>query len=340
MAIGFYTFKPFWCDEPLEPSHVWDTAYYRDAGQIQVIYQAPNLKVHCRRDGMIIINIESLETAISKLRTAETLAEARIWSNYLNNANAFQLLLDSQVLRQLGVPHILLSELSVTEIARMELNETGDSITRSSFPAFSYAENMYNVHKRYQLIDRNKRSLHDPRGDPVFSNRFVLPSDVLSNVCEVFIGVLDSPVLLSVLAQLAKAVHEYKIGNFEFGLITSWFIIERLVRQRWNDFLGKNAKSPSGEKRISKKRRDVLTGRDFTMSVTTNVLELLNEIDYERFRHIDSLRKKRNDIVHSLSNISLNTRDLKSSFDVISMLLKEEFDLDWMLNPVIRKKLF
>jgi hypothetical protein len=337
MAIGLYTYRPFWLEEAIDPNTVWDPDFQEQTAQIEPICNDNGIAVHCRRDGLIILEVKSTEDEIAKLKTSNTLTETKVWSQYLNYANAFQLVLDSHIFKELKKPHLLLTELSVREIARIELDQAELKLKRSSFAAFSYAESLHQIYSRYQFIDPNKRPLHNPKGDPALYDRFVLPKSILLQAGQDFLEVASSSEKLNTMARLSKSVSEFKIGNFEFALISGWFILESLANRRWAAYL---TSVTDGSDRFPKPRRDFLTGRDFTISVTTNVLELLRQISSDRFRTIDGLRKKRNRIVHSLGQVTLSKGELESMFRTIADMLLEEYGIRWTVNPIMRTKLF
>jgi hypothetical protein len=56
--------------------------------------------------------------------------------------------------------------------------------------------------------------------------------------------------------------------------------------------------------RVNSKRKEKLSGRDFTASVISEVLELNGLITHELFLGIDKVRRARNAWLHSLGDVS------------------------------------
>lgn len=79
--------------------------------------------------------------------------------------------------------------------------------------------------------------------------------------------------------------------------------------------------------RLNSKRRDKLRGRDFTASVILEILELAGELPHELFSKVDSIRKARNDWLHSLGDVSdsaaamavLSTQELMKHVSAINV---------------------
>lgn len=66
-------------------------------------------------------------------------------------------------------------------------------------------------------------------------------------------------------------------------------------------FPGRNASNrefPDGSRRVSGDRRNTLTGRDYPISVVSNLLELSGTLPFETFRTVDAVRGYRNKVVH------------------------------------------
>ena len=130
--------------------------------------------------------------------------------------------------------------------------------------------------------------------------RQVISADVIKHASTAFAKVVASPGLEKTLASFAKSLSEYKVGNYETSIILSWFITEAAISYLWRTHIdGLNSGLTEGHKRINRNRRDFLTGRDFTISLVSNLLELWGVLPYAQFQDIDAVRGFRNKIVHS-----------------------------------------
>lgn len=133
----------------------------------------------------------------------------------------------------------------------------------------------------------------------LFDWRLAIPKEVFAHVAESFALIVNEKQLLPLIAGIAKSICEYKVANYPISLTLAWFVIESMVQKKWSAFLEeKNETYPDGKKRINKNRRDLLNGRDYTISTITNILELTNFIPFDIFIKLDQVRRYRNNVVH------------------------------------------
>ena len=139
--------------------------------------------------------------------------------------------------------------------------------------------------------------------------------------------------------QIALVLNEYYNLNFKTAIIQGWFVIEFFINERWNDFLNiknselrLNSKGKLG-KRLNKKRDEFLKGRDLTISIMSNILELNDFIPFAVFEDIDKVRKLRNMIVHNLNpKEEIIRMDCKSVLDLIKYFLKSIYSIELDVN--------
>lgn len=122
--------------------------------------------------------------------------------------------------------------------------------------------------------------------------------------------------LLSYLNRLMSHYHEH---YFLEAFIDAFFIIEVLLNKLWSSYLSSNKVS------VNKKRKEYLTGKDMTLAVKINILQLCNVITLDLFNKIDSLRKRRNEIVHNIEKVASSdnfyNEDFQDVFEVINELI-------------------
>ena len=72
------------------------------------------------------------------------------------------------------------------------------------------------------------------------------------------------------------------------------------MTRKWKTFLeNKNKIYENGKKRIDKDRqKKFIDGRDYTMSVISNIMELSDIISFDTFNKTDLVRGYRNKVVH------------------------------------------
>jgi hypothetical protein len=131
-----------------------------------------------------------------------------------------------------------------------------------------------------------------------------IPVSVFDQLFEDLNMVIGDFNTIQTLDTFSFALVEYSKLHFSTSLIQLWFIIEYLLNHLWVEFLKEKQNEIAGAKRISGKRRDFLTGRDFTASIISNILELCDILDKEVFDKIEQIRSKRNKIVHSLEKVN------------------------------------
>lgn len=183
--------------------------------------------------------------------------------------------------------------------------------------------------------------------------RRVLPRSVFDRTIEQFEKVCHDYDKIQLLSQVTKALDSFNTMDWAASLVHAWFVIEVFVNSMWIAYLSKRSDElKNGAKRIDRKRRETLLGRDYTASIMTNVLELVGEIDHDVYQKIESVRQKRNNVVHSLEIVSRMSDRLRSkpskkkeravgaehcleAFAVISHFVNRLFRLDLGLEKVL-----
>jgi len=155
------------------------------------------------------------------------------------------------------------------------------------------------------------------RGGPVSAACVEAAADALSDLISTY-G--DAGVLLIDL--YLRALKAYQDNNFSFSLITYWTITERIVNELWQK-LQSDFKTKDDEIFIDGPRKKRLNdGRSFTASVMSEFLSFLEYIPKDVYDDMSSVRKVRNDWMHSLRPVSLD--DAKLARNVCERLLKQE----------------
>src|SRR5262249_49635090 len=117
------------------------------------------------------------------------------------------------------------------------------------------------------------------------------------------------------------------------SIVLAWFITESLINAIWLDHIGSLNKEVEGQKRISKEREDILTGRDFTISIITNALELSGILPFPLFKDIDRVRRVRNKIVHGYLEYSPLRVDAELAIITATQLCKTRHPIEF--NPTV-----
>jgi hypothetical protein len=324
--VGFYTSKPFWVDKKIK-SHKDKEKLWKEMSEDVCIYDEKNYKIKVSRDGMILLKLKTKEGNLFTRESDNSIKESErnyleLWKVYLPYLNTIYLLLDSLSIINLKSAYFSLSEISHKDAFRVfcEYDE---------FRGFSSSS------ESYSSIYQNRR-FHRDINDPIdFKLEFqpIIPKKLFNELFSIFNKLYYKPNAVDILSELVKSIGEYNLGNYSTSLVLSWFIIESFVKEQWNSLLdSKNMIYEHEKKRISKKRKDYFNGRDYSMSIITNILELFNEIDYEIFEMIDFVRNKRNKIVHRTSKC--NSSDCEKAFYIVKKFIMKnmELDLDFSLH--------
>lgn len=106
-----------------------------------------------------------------------------------------------------------------------------------------------------------------------------------------------------VLSLFQQASYHYQTHQFATSHLLAWAICEQVLNNMWNEYQTDAADRQGCGTNISKKRSELLNGRDFTASIITQILSLAGVIDDELLTKLDVARKNRNAFAHSLKVI-------------------------------------
>lgn len=176
-------------------------------------------------------------------------------------------------------------------------------------------------------------------------NRIEVPNWVFDDLNVKLSMLFNDQRSIKMLAETTKSLSEYKLGNFSTSLVLSWFVIESYISNYWSEFLDSKSEDSffydeNGRridyKRMSRERKDKLVdGKDYTVSVILNILELSNALDFNTFRKINSIRECRNAIIHR-DERRIHKFDLRKycqySFELIQGFLQDETGLLLLFN--------
>ncbi len=142
--------------------------------------------------------------------------------------------------------------------------------------------------------------------------------------------------LIEHLHGICQSLFQYKLSNLNIALPTLWFTIERLLNQLWlNEIEHRMHTFPDQRERFNTMRRKFLTGRDFTASVISNILEIMDVIEFEDFSNLNDLRQARNDIAHSLRGNYVSVELLRNGYLIALKLINRLYNFNMSLNAQI-----
>lgn len=112
--------------------------------------------------------------------------------------------------------------------------------------------------------------------------------------------------LISLADLLARAVKALSELSFEVSLGLSWMVCEACLDQMWERYLEDRAtqKIDGVEKKvINSKRREKLTGRDYSASIISEILSLAGNLSFSDYEELGLVRVARNNWIHDLKAV-------------------------------------
>jgi len=298
----FYTNKPFWAIErPDLDAPEFSSEFTKKMSEIVFARDIEGISLRIARDGLIELRDQCLEErAQSRNKKFQELAQ--MWSEYLQLANSVFLMLDMAAVAAQNFALFDFQEVTRKDAFRMSYENGKFSSSGVSIESVSGSYQMGRFLSNYQP---GLPLSHDPR----ISFRQVVREKTLSLLSEYISQSLKVHGLLEKLYSLAKSLSEYKVGNYKVCIVLCWFVIEEILNEKYKDFLKNKNCQVGKKKRINSKRKSLLTSRDFTASVVSNILELSDVISLAQFNSVDKIRRMRNDIAHGINKMQISGDD-------------------------------
>lgn len=286
--LCFYTSMPFWTGPALsiDPGGELPKDFRKLMGQIVVREKNDCFQLLIAKDGLLMLQILALEEKAETLQSTGIKEHMNWWSSYLMYANVLYFLLDA----------------SMVEVMRNQYLEFSEITTRDAFLATLEDGEI----KSSTVAFKSVTALHQLQRLPVQSPllmfvraRQTIDLPVFDELIRKFTHASRNIELVFALSTIAKAIGELKVGNYSTSLVLSWFVIESKINSMWEKFLAEsNTTYPDQRKRISQERKKDFQGRDYPVSVVSNILELSGSVSFDLFSRIDKIRDYRNKVVH------------------------------------------
>jgi hypothetical protein len=324
--LAFYPSRPFWAVSKIDFQASMGDAWFTSL-MSEVVYSTASEEFSLKicRDGQILLQVKRLkrEDVVNTSMSIEDMVSC--WGEYLDYLNTFYLLLDSAVIEIDNFAYFNLHEITTHDAFGITLEdekELSQSISTESIASvFQMA--------RYLSSYRNDIPLEC---DSRLSLRQVISTNAISHAGNQFTHVISKSGSQKLLASFAKSLAEYKIGNYETSIVLAWFITEAIINELWSKHLENlNKDLLEGKKRINSKRKDFLTGRDFTVSIITNLLELFDILESDLFEEIDRVRGYRNKIVHA-NGFSPNAPEASLAITVAQKMIARIWEITFTPN--------
>lgn len=140
---------------------------------------------------------------------------------------------------------------------------------------------------------------------------------------------------LPLVALLAHSCKAFEDHDYSLCLVTAWTIAERLLWARWEEYLRANRTREVNGEAVAFVNRDrmkkLLDGRDFTASVVSEILSLMDLLPYSLYRDLASVRGRRNAFLHGLGQVA--RQDAECAVRVAEEMLRLVTGID-MLVPL------
>lgn len=325
--VAFYPFPPFWALESVDFQNLEiSTIIYDLMSEIKFKYKGGLFQLQICRDGMVMLQVFEIESEAPIAEEGVIIVEPISFrGRYTDYLNCLYLILDSSINDILRCTHFEFTELTIRDTIRISLKD--GEFSSASLTGFGNTPNCYNMRFIHKLEDL-------PLPDRVGLERPVFTKQVFDDLVVKLELVFADRTLLTNMSILAKSYSEFRIGNLELSLVLSWFIIERMLNNKWKQFLdSKNQEVAGGAKRINSKRKEkFIKDRDYPISVISNILELSDIISYELFQKIDKVRGFRNAIIHQDAKYSCQLEDCIMALDLAEKIGFEDHSLNISFN--------
>ena len=160
----------------------------------------------------------------------------------------------------------------------------------------SYWDDVESHHALAQNLVNNKDQVVRER----LPSRSIVPLNIVQRSFAILDDILETGDLttLRLIEGGFIAMNRRREKRFGEAITLGWTVCEQLISLAWRRMLDGVRNTASD--RMSKERRKKLTGRDYTASVMTELLEIHGDIDQEVFRMLDVARKARNAWAHEM----------------------------------------
>lgn len=136
----------------------------------------------------------------------------------------------------------------------------------------------------------------------------------------------DSTTPLRLCSLFNFAMSSLQDHDYPRSLITAWAIIERLLDEEWTSYVaGQRRRDVNGEDTvfINTDRVKKPEGRDYTASVRTEVLSLLDCLSFDTYKKMENARRVRNGWMHELKDVQMS--DALEAIQVTAELFESAF---------------
>ena len=178
---------------------------------------------------------------------------------------------------------------------------THKAITLAVSP--SYYDDTEDVRALARNAINNKDRVH--RNEPL--PRRVLDLEVVEHSLELLDQILSlkDEALIRLIEMAYIAGYRKVEKRFGETMVLAWAVCEQILSEAWRDLLV----DVKLDGRMTRTRRKKLEGRDYSISVVMEMLELHNRLDHKLYQLLEGVRKKRNSWIHRMHSPSESEAD-------------------------------
>ena len=324
--IGFYTPEQLWAKKKLSVTDNFNRETFNKS-MSEIVFQrknrSPKFELSMCRDGLILFSDGKLEQEIAIFSDK--------WAIYLNYLNAIFILFESS-----------LSNNHKKETGRfLDLFDLYE-ITSKNAIVIEY-EDKFIKNNTYPIAKRDLELLYrpclhsSPYSTSLLGEEVTIQQEVFDDLCDKFKGVFETRGRqreIELLSETARALSQLKSANFETSLLLVWLVTERIISKKVSEI--KNQKFESFKRQVVDER--IKNIEKAHISDIINVLRMVDEISFGLFEKIDSIRKKRNKIIHANKGYKCSFKDCNLAFQMLEELLNKELELELVINTSYRTK--
>ncbi len=323
--ICFYTPPPFWAGSA-KPPFVESLPsalpqLYEQMSAVVLDETIANIRVRLSFDGFFELRKPGIEKRLHPPKQVIMKRDEIVscFSEYLQIINALIVCLDIGFMESRCSSPFYFEELTRRDISR-------STYVDSKFQSMSIPEDSIGGHYLSGRSPDRYRPHKPLSSDSRIYRRSPQPVDSIRVGLGHFETICRIPDMTEKLATFAKALSDFNAANYSTSVVLCWFLLERTLFERYKNFI--KEKNDSGKHYISKKRRELLTSRDFTASIVSQMLELSGCISAIDLQHLDTIRKFRNDIAHYLKDKLPTAQECEAALD---------FTLKFVLEGIINE---
>jgi len=288
------------------------STYYEQMSKTVIDVNKEKFSIKVSFDGLIMLRINDIEDKIKPTNKSSIFEDITLWNEYITYINAFNILLT------LNSISFNLKQLKMRDVFRIFFSE--GRIDTSNLTDNTFNHNCFSA--RYKIEPEIEI-------DSLYIRTNKDPSEIMA-VIDLFHNCFENKKLISHLASLNQSIGDFKEGDYESSIISSWFISENILNHYWLDYIeSKNINLEDGSKTINRDRKKFLKNQNIGLIIS--LLELQNIIPYDLYKDLEKARDVRNNIAHSHKTFTSTYGDAKNSIQCCIHLFNSYYEIE--VNP-------